>query len=284
MSLKALRPPTLSESVRDFRVRGGGDADMPRFPLVVVLLAIPVDVSAQVVEQTSGPTVVLRFYKYSISAEEFGRARRLAGSVLGAGGVSVSWLQCWSDDLKRTPISAGCRHPIAPNELILHIVRATDANSASNRESLGFSMIDPQAGAGTVATVYSDRVAALAREVRIDGADLLGLAMAHELGHLLIGTDEHAARGLMRAVWTRTELQRNTAEDWMFSETEMKAIRRAARMRSIGPTLDAAAINGSWKPLEALLRRTRVSAEPSGFERRIEPSPSADHQPADVLR
>ena len=104
-------------------------------------------------------------------------------------------------------------------------------------------MIDPQAGAGTVATVYSDRVAALAREVRIDGADLLGLAMAHELGHLLIGTDEHAARGLMRAVWTRTELQRNAAEDWMFSETEMEAMRRAARIRSIGPTLGAAVVN-----------------------------------------
>jgi hypothetical protein len=212
---------------------------MSRFQLVAVLLAIPVDVGAQVIEQISGPTVVLRSYRYSISAEEFGRARRLAGSILGAGGVSVSWLQCWSDDRKRTPLSAGCRHPLGPNELILHVVRATDANSASNRESLGFSMIDPQAGAGTVATVYSDRVAALARDVRMDGADLLGLAMAHELGHLLMGTNEHAARGLMRAIWTRTELQRNAAEDWMFSETEMEAMRRAARMRFIGPTLGA---------------------------------------------
>ena len=77
----------------------------------------------------------------------------------------------------------------------------------------------------------------------LDGADLLGLAMAHELGHLLMGTNEHAARGLMRAIWTRTELQRNAAEDWMFSETEMEAMRRAARLRSIGPTLGAAAVN-----------------------------------------
>src|SRR5262249_54227570 len=82
------------------------------------------------------------------------------------------------------------------------------------------------AGAGTLATIYADRVAWLAGEAGADMPTLLGFAIAHEIGHLPLGTNAHSGTGLMRALWSRAQLRRNDTADWLFGRSE------AARMRS----------------------------------------------------
>ena len=54
---------------------------------------------------------------------------------------------------------------------------------------------------------------------------LLGRAMAHEIGHLLMGRAAHAVRGLMRPRWTRAEVARNVKADWGFDGPDLRAIR-----------------------------------------------------------
>jgi hypothetical protein len=49
--------------------------------------------------------------------------------------------------------------------------------------------------------------------------------MAHEIGHLLLGSTAHSATGLMREVWTDEELQRNRPEDWVFAEPQRNLLR-----------------------------------------------------------
>ena len=44
--------------------------------------------------------------------------------------------------------------------------------------------------------------------------------IAHEIGHLLLGTTRHARYGVMRALWLTTELRRDQPLDWMFSGRE----------------------------------------------------------------
>lgn len=166
--------------------------------LLTALLGIPADAGGEAAEPMPGPAAVVRFYKAAIPAEEFGAARRLAAGILRAAGVAVSWSGCWPD---AGSIAPGCRRPLGPNEIILHIVTAIDANARANRQSLGFSLVDRETATGTVANVYADRVAVLAGGVGADRLRLLGRAIAHEIGHLLMGTNRHSARGLMRAVW-----------------------------------------------------------------------------------
>ncbi len=36
---------------------------------------------------------------------------------------------------------------------------------------------------------------------------ILGHAAAHEIGHLLLGSNSHSPQGLMRARWSRQDLQ-----------------------------------------------------------------------------
>jgi len=61
--------------------------------------------------------------------------------------------------------------------------------------------------------------------------------MAHEIGHMLIGTPSHARFGLMRAVWASGELRRGMPLDWMFSPKEASELRRRLIARSSAPAV-----------------------------------------------
>jgi len=146
------------------------------------------------------------------------RASALAAArdILKDAGIAVTW----TDD-DNVP---------APAEVIVRIVTAP---AEALPGPLGFSLIDVERRAGTLATVYADRVTRLAALSGTDPGRLLGRAMAHEIGHLLLGTTRHADRGLMRGVWTSVELHRDRAWDWSLSREDVARMRRglAARLR-----------------------------------------------------
>jgi hypothetical protein len=54
-------------------------------------------------------------------------------------------------------------------------------------------------GFGVYAGVFHDRVRQPGAS--IDEAELLGSVVAHELGHLLLGTGQHSAAGIMKGEW-----------------------------------------------------------------------------------
>jgi hypothetical protein len=98
--------------------------------------------------------------------------------------------------------------------------------------ALGYSLVDTRLRAGALATVYVDRVAALAAAFRLDVRTLLARAIAHEVGHLLLGTANHAPAGLMRAVWSQHALRHERPGDWIFTPRDAQAMRDAVRMRT----------------------------------------------------
>jgi hypothetical protein len=131
-------------------------------------------------------------------------------------GVAVIWPRC------------PCLSPVRPGELV---VRITASVPASTPGSLGFSFVDTGRKAGTLATIFADRVHALAALAGVDDGELLGRVIAHELSHLLLGTRDHGPRGLMRGEWRASELAEHRPTDWMLSRSEGGAIRRAIKRR-----------------------------------------------------
>jgi hypothetical protein len=127
----------------------------------------------------------------------------------------------------------------APAEVIVRIVAAPPQ---AVPDSLGFSLIDVERRAGTLATVYADRVVKLAALSDVDPGRLLGRAMAHEIAHLLLGTTRHADRGLMRGVWTSVELHRDQPWDWVLSREDVARMRRGLVARLRGPALPEAVV------------------------------------------
>jgi hypothetical protein len=91
---------------------------------------------------------------------------------------------------------------------------------------LGFAALDAVSQRGVLATVFHDRVQGLAERLRLNYTALLGRAMAHEVGHLLLGQARHGTTGLMRAVWTDEELGRNHPSDWLFAPSDAHQMRR----------------------------------------------------------
>ena len=54
---------------------------------------------------------------------------------------------------------------------------------------------------------------------------ILGHAMAHEIGHVLLRRESHSAGGIMRSVWSRSDLQKMSAGNLRFTPEEARRLR-----------------------------------------------------------
>jgi hypothetical protein len=152
-------------------------------------------------------------------------ARETVRSIFLAGGIEIAWRECASPHLGSAAPADPCVEALAPTEVV---VRLAPAPRQAPPGSLGFSYVVQGAGIGRLATVYPDRVAEFARSAATSSSALLGRVIAHEVGHLLLGTFEHAPHGLMRPYWSRRDVahERSTGA-WRFSADEAAAMRRS---------------------------------------------------------
>lgn len=142
-----------------------------------------------------------------------------AERVLRGALVDVRWRTCGTRDT-----SSACTDA-AESDLILRMA-LEETPRPQRPPPLGEAIVSGRTG-GVLASVYVDRVAALADETQTDIATLLGRVVAHELAHLMMRTDvRHARIGLMRPNWTPEEIRRNRAIDWAFTAEDVAAIRR----------------------------------------------------------
>jgi hypothetical protein len=173
---------------------------------------------------TAWTAVVVRVYDANgVIAGTNRRALDQAGKALQAASIDVIWRLC--------PASPSCDAAIAPGEFAIRIVRAPVPPREVGAVALGDAMIDTRAGTGVLATVYIDRIERLAHDAGVDSRALLGRAIAHELGHLLLATTTHGPVGLMRAHWSQDEVRRGQPRDWNFAPPELAAIRQRVEAR-----------------------------------------------------
>ena len=94
-------------------------------------------------------------------------------------------------------------------------------------EAMGYA---PASGAqgGRMAYVLSDRVDELSRTRGTDMATVLGVAIAHELGHLMLPPGTHAESGLMRKDWTRRDFQSARDGIPLFTPQQVNDVREIA--------------------------------------------------------
>lgn len=137
--------------------------------------------------------------------------------ALAAASVGVSWKEC--------AIASAAPPCDAPpvGELVVRIVRST-VEPRRGPLPLGDAYVDTGARSGVLATIYFDRVLRIAGTAGTDVRTLLGYAIAHELGHLLLASSTHGNRGLMRPIWLAEELRRGRHTDWTFTDREIAAI------------------------------------------------------------
>jgi hypothetical protein len=94
-------------------------------------------------------------------------------------------------------------------------------------------------GSGCYSDVFYDRATALQATSNVGLSDILGSVVAHELGHLLLGSNAHTASGIMRAQWKEEELNRIVRGNLLFSAAQSERMR--ARLLSTGTAVAIAA-------------------------------------------
>ena len=168
--------------------------------------------------QTLADRLAVRVYDFaSLDTSVRGSAVEEARAIVADAGIAAAWHGC------------SRREPCAPEagDVIVRVIRETGQPSPSRHRPLGYSVVDPSAATGTLATIYVNRVEDSARRAGADLALLLGRAIAHEIGHLILRTNDHGERGLMRAVWTEREMARNSHDDWVFASPDRRQLRAA---------------------------------------------------------
>jgi len=209
---------------------------MKQLAVGVVLVVLGTSSSAWAGDGREPGRLRIRIYDgVHMSAADLSQATSEAAAIVRAAVIEVVMVNCAPLDTQSAPDA--CAHPIGIDELV---VRVTWSGPTATRfVSMGNSLVTV-AGEATFATVFIDRVQAVARGAGVSEVQLLGRAIAHEIGHLLLNTNTHATTGLMRATWSVAELRRHRDDDWRFDAEEAERI-RAAVVRRTGASYGYAA-------------------------------------------
>ena len=112
------------------------------------------------------------------------RAEQLTTEIYEHAGVTLDWTA-----------------DTAPSARSLTVVLTTFATAPAGivLESMGVAPSPGDGSRGTTAYVFVDRVTSFATSHHIPTPYVLACALAHEIGHLLLPPNAHAADGIMRA-------------------------------------------------------------------------------------
>jgi len=201
--------------------------------------------SARRAEARSEQQITVRIHDYAhANPTALLHAERVAGDILEQAGVAVVWLECPMDSSNSG--AAACSSTMSPVDLVMNLL----PHSMSDRLHkpggvLGFALEASGKDFGFNASIFYDVVKDCVAERYQDFDELLGAAIAHELGHLLLGTNSHSSTGLMSAFWSGKQLRIADQHGLVFSDAEAKRIQAALTARMLAATVSPEATESS---------------------------------------
>jgi hypothetical protein len=189
--------------------------------LLTLLVCLPSRPAARAVIIDS---ILVRVYDNAgVPSADLTDALKHSYEILRRADVTVDWAQCPAHRVGQVP--AICDTPPGRNDMVVRLVQGAEKDR--DRRPLGQPLLDPATGKGVFATVFMNRVDRLAEVAQYSRNTVLGRAIAHEIGHLILGSNSHSESGLMREVWTVEQLVKNRPEDWQFSPSQTAELRGA---------------------------------------------------------
>jgi len=177
---------------------------------------------------SSSPEVSISVHDYAdVPTPLLSAAEDQAREIFRHAGLETAWLNCSPKLENLEPRS--CYFSDTTHLTLKISPHAMNAQARNRIEVLGTAYPDEK-GAGYFAYVFYDRIQELAKRLRL-GHALLADVMAHEIGHLLLGSISHSPSGIMCGHWNYEEL-RNVAEGTMsFDPTQSRMMRDRRRVR-----------------------------------------------------
>ncbi len=168
-------------------------------------------------------TITLSVYNYAeIPHDTLLQAEEEAAKIFGKVGAETQWLDV-SIAVEQEQITSVSRQTSGSANFQLSVFilpRFMEEGWGLPKTALGFALANSRR-----AYVFSNRVEGLARPCRCGNrAQILGHAMAHEIGHVLLGSNSHSSKGIMRPDWKRKDLQRAATGRLLFTSQQTKII------------------------------------------------------------
>jgi hypothetical protein len=179
--------------------------------------------------QTNSHDLIVHVYNQAhLPTPSLDRALQRAASVLATADVKPVWVPGSPDAAEAHSFDLSKHEGQRPSgRQFLVLLLAKQVPSGYARGALGIAF--PQSEAGVSAMVFCDRVDRTPHE--IDGPTLLGLAIAHEIGHVLLNTSAHGNAGIMKSPWLRADVEQAEARLAMFTRSERNTIRQQLSAR-----------------------------------------------------
>ncbi|HXH48487.1 MAG TPA: hypothetical protein VNM47_03865 [Terriglobia bacterium] len=185
--------------------------------------------------------IVIRVAVYNdatVEGAELHDAEHQAAALFAEAGVKIVWL-----DYSHKQRSVRCQPENSGVDFLLRILLAfANTPLTSGTEAIGRSIIplatDGPAPCG-MSSVFYDRVMAFASPWATHSREILGDAIAHELGHLMLGP-QHSQQGIMKAFWTFQDLDLARRGKLQFSPAQLTLLQSAARSLRRDPGMMAA--------------------------------------------
>ncbi len=199
------------------------------FPVLMLawMVSITADAGAQDIESNDlNLQIRIRVYNFAkVTPDVIAKGEEEAGFVLEKVGIRTRWLEC-----SGPAVGLECQSELGQRDFLVRILSGwAPVGTGIPRSAVGLALLAEDGG--TMASVYIGRVTEIAATGLAWRAQVLGHGIAHEIGHLLMGSNGHAALGIMRAEWKRADLQSISRRSLNFTSKQRKLLREAVHRR-----------------------------------------------------
>jgi hypothetical protein len=180
-------------------------------------------------------TITLRVYDYvHVSRPQLLAAEGVATAILSEAGLEAHWVDCPTSKAEWDNYP-DCKSAWVASDFVLRFMPKTMADlMPKGADALGST---PECYVDAICTtsIFYHRVISIFESGgKASVPVLLGRAMAHEIGHMLLGENSHATKGIMRAAWSDQDLTLEARPYLRFTQEQSNQIksRLAARAQA----------------------------------------------------
>lgn len=182
-----------------------------------------------------GLKVIALVYNYArVEPAALALAENMALKIFQHAGVTIVWrnISLPAADA-RGLASAPPAEPASDAPAVFLRIAPSSMSPIGRMETLGCALESATGGDASVAWVFFDRIE---REANLGIASpqrILGHAMAHEMGHLLLGWGAHSVAGVMRADWRAQDYILMSEGSLLFTPRQAERLRLAVQARML---------------------------------------------------
>lgn len=201
-------------------------------PRIALLFCIPAIAQAQGTIPASLRLEVHIHNYVSAAGHELEASFRVARQVFESADIEIAWLDC-TPALVGEPAPATCHERLRPTSLVVQLPTKRMVKGVRvGRGVFGYAVPGGVRGFATRASLFYDRIVSYSKANGSSQGVLLGMALAHEIGHLLLGRGSHSQQGLMSCPWSKEDIRDAARGRLAFGPVQLAQVQKQVLARA----------------------------------------------------